>query len=112
MLSESLAHGDWSFDHNTDGGALGGLAAGAWSIDVVSEFDEGIDAWAYLDGDGAPVPLQLDATANLRAFAGPSACRLDCTVPRCGDGVLDGGEACDDGNAVPGDGCSADCRLE
>lgn len=31
-------------------------------------------------------------------------------VPRCGDGVIDFGEACDDGNTEPGDGCRADCR--
>jgi uncharacterized protein (TIGR03382 family) len=28
----------------------------------------------------------------------------------CGDGILDGAEVCDDGNAVGGDGCAADCR--
>ncbi len=30
----------------------------------------------------------------------------------CGDGVKQGDEQCDDGNAVNGDGCSATCRLE
>jgi len=30
----------------------------------------------------------------------------------CGDSVLTGYEQCDDGNAAPGDGCSASCRLE
>ncbi len=29
----------------------------------------------------------------------------------CGDGTLDPGEACDDGNTVDGDGCQADCTL-
>jgi cysteine-rich repeat protein len=29
--------------------------------------------------------------------------------PRCGDGILDPGEVCDDGNTVAGDGCRADC---
>lgn len=36
-----------------------------------------------------------------------------CHAPTvCGDGVTDtiGGEVCDDGNTVSGDGCSADCR--
>lgn len=28
----------------------------------------------------------------------------------CGDGVLDPGETCDDGNGLSGDGCEADCR--
>jgi fibro-slime domain-containing protein len=30
----------------------------------------------------------------------------------CGDGAVEGLEECDDGNAVSGDGCSADCRFE
>jgi len=30
----------------------------------------------------------------------------------CGDGIIDGGEQCDDGNLVDGDGCSSVCRLE
>jgi len=29
--------------------------------------------------------------------------------PTCGDGVVEGGEECDDGNTVNGDGCSAGC---
>jgi cysteine-rich repeat protein len=32
--------------------------------------------------------------------------------PVCGDGTVDSGEACDDGNTVPGDGCSATCQVE
>jgi cysteine-rich repeat protein len=28
----------------------------------------------------------------------------------CGDGILQQGEACDDGNKIDGDGCSADCK--
>jgi cysteine-rich repeat protein len=31
---------------------------------------------------------------------------------KCGDGKLDSGEECDDGNAVDGDGCSVTCRCE
>src|SRR5207245_2232014 len=33
-------------------------------------------------------------------------------LPRCGDGYLDAGEQCDDGNVLDGDCCSATCRLE
>ncbi len=29
----------------------------------------------------------------------------------CGDGMLAGAEACDDGNTEGGDGCSADCSA-
>jgi cysteine-rich repeat protein len=34
-------------------------------------------------------------------------CRTD--LPTCGNGILDPGEVCDDGNQVSGDGCRADC---
>jgi len=35
-----------------------------------------------------------------------------CTPTVCGDGKVEGGESCDDGNSMPFDGCSADCRYE
>jgi cysteine-rich repeat protein len=34
------------------------------------------------------------------------------TGPRCGNGVVQGIETCDDGNTTPGDGCNAACALE
>src|SRR5439155_501294 len=42
----------------------------------------------------------------------PDHCRTDCTDPRCGDGVVDSDEECDDGNQTDGDGCAADCTAE
>jgi cysteine-rich repeat protein len=39
-------------------------------------------------------------------------CRTDCRMARCGDGVIDGGELCDDGNTVSCDGCTFDCRRD
>lgn len=40
--------------------------------------------------------------------------RLQVTfdLARCGDGIRDRGEECDDGNLIPGDGCDARCRVE
>jgi cysteine-rich repeat protein len=35
---------------------------------------------------------------------------LSCT--RCGNGVIEGAEQCDDGNFAEGDGCSATCQIE
>jgi cysteine-rich repeat protein len=37
------------------------------------------------------------------------ACRVDCRASRCGDGTIDTGAVCDDGNDVTGDGCRGDC---
>lgn len=47
----------------------------------------------------------------------PAALWMGCgdsgtTGPVCGNGILEEGEECDDGNNIDGDGCSADCRLE
>ena len=39
----------------------------------------------------------------------PGACRPDCSLPICGDKIVDPGESCDDGNQVPNDGCEPGC---
>jgi len=46
-----------------------------------------------------------DATIDLQACTG-GTCAL------CGNGALNGGEECDDGNADAGDGCAPDCTSE
>jgi cysteine-rich repeat protein len=33
-------------------------------------------------------------------------CTNGCALPRCGDGIVQVGEACDDGNGDEGDGCA------
>jgi cysteine-rich repeat protein len=46
---------------------------------------------------------------------GTALCTNSCTIRDlafCGDGEMDGGEECDDGNTDDGDGCSASCELE
>jgi len=35
-----------------------------------------------------------------------------CLLPFCGDGMLDPGEQCDDGNVAPDDGCDELCQIE
>src|SRR5712691_2155237 len=32
--------------------------------------------------------------------------------PVCGNGVIESGERCDDGNSTPGDGCNGVCQIE
>jgi cysteine-rich repeat protein len=40
----------------------------------------------------------------------PDRCRLNCQPARCGDGVQDSGEQCDDGNSVENDTCLNNCQ--
>ena len=39
-------------------------------------------------------------------------CGEDCFLGRCGNGIIDGDEECDDGNRARCDGCSAECTIE
>jgi cysteine-rich repeat protein len=50
----------------------------------------------------------LDAFNNSELSG--DACEAD--EPACGDGTVDAGEDCDDGNTTNGDGCSATCENE
>lgn len=63
---------------------------------------------------GAPVAVEQCDQGPANSSSANATCRPDCTSRLCGDGVRDDayGERCDDGNASPGDGCDASCRLE
>lgn len=51
-------------------------------------------------------------------YTGTQSCQSTCTLgscvtaQRCGDGVVQGPEKCDDGNTAGGDGCSSTCVTE
>ncbi|MEZ4365026.1 MAG: DUF4215 domain-containing protein [Kofleriaceae bacterium] len=70
-------------------------------------------------GGGCADPISLAACVErvdgdaCEASFGPGQCRQGvCAVARCGDGIVDRDEVCDDGNAVDGDGCARDCRSD
>ncbi len=68
-------------------------------------------------GELCATPEQLDAcdgaadASNCLVRGSSGRCdRGVCVAARCGNGEVEIGEACDDGNAQDGDGCAGDCR--
>ncbi|MBI5499536.1 MAG: DUF4215 domain-containing protein [Deltaproteobacteria bacterium] len=87
----------------------------SWSCEAAADCDDGdacngaetCGATSHACGAGTPLP---DGTSCTTAGGVPGACRsATCTRTGCGNGVVDAGEECDDGNVVPGDGCENDC---
>jgi fibro-slime domain-containing protein len=88
------------------GGGGGGAVGGG------DDLDEGV---AGQGGAGAPgfAGFPSFGEAGRGAGGGVGGCVGDgcASAPVCGDGAIGPGEACDDGNAASGDGCSGDCKA-
>ena len=78
---------------------------GAFGCAGVKQSPGGIDGGANSSGHGG--------TGNGSGTDGPPPPVDGITIitAHCGDGKMDAGEACDDGNKTPGDGCSAICQI-
>ncbi len=110
-LSPTDARGRWSFDDNSDGGVLRRLPWNeSWRITMQGTWRAGVTSIRYVGGDARFTALALNNAVVLQHRSGRSTCRPDCRIPRCGDGFVDGGERCDDGNTRPADGCASDCQ--
>jgi cysteine-rich repeat protein len=105
------ARGNWGFLDNTDGGVLANWPIpGNWKATLNAQWGGAPLVWEFMDGATQSfAPLDLASPLVLEAFSQPSACRLDCSVPSCGDGILDGGEVCDEGAANGTSGCASNC---
>ncbi|HEX5037237.1 MAG TPA: choice-of-anchor Q domain-containing protein [bacterium] len=88
------------------------LLAGSPAIDLANSagcFANDANNGSLLTADqrGLTRPVDGDDNGTIRCDIG--AFELQ---PLCGNGSLDVGEECDDGNATAGDGCAVDCTLE
>ena len=64
-------------------------------------------------GNGAVDPGEECDRGEQNSNAPDSNCRTNCSLGRCGDGILDTKtEECDDGNRIAGDGCDRTCIDE
>jgi cysteine-rich repeat protein len=61
---------------------------------------------AACEGGADDTPCSFPGVTDGRCFDGT------CFAAGCGNGVLEPGEVCDDGDTFDGDGCSADCRSD
>src|SRR3569623_596466 len=65
---------------------------------------------------GCVPPSSVQCPGGLVCPAGTSCAAKQsvCIKGLCGNGIVDtaAGEACDDGNNLDGDGCSADCKSD
>jgi cysteine-rich repeat protein len=79
----------------------------------------GACAPSHFDGTVAANGLTLSGITTVSFESSPGNCvsaplftNGQRMSPDCGNGVLDDGEACDDGNLVEGDGCTTLCKFE
>lgn len=87
---------------------------------LVSDDEGGIDACSlispgdYAEASNLPIGKY---TAMVEEYSNDASqasyvLKIKVAAPGCGDGFVQSGEQCDDGNATPGDGCSATCVFE
>jgi cysteine-rich repeat protein len=62
-------------------------------------------------GAGSPAPAGQVCPDGSYVIGFDAGANILCS-PACGNGVLNAGEACDDGNSEPGDGCSPACEPD
>jgi cysteine-rich repeat protein len=108
----ALAHQLIGAKLNVAAGASSGSVAGAIAAAdsaIGSRVVPPIGAGYLKPSATSSLVAQLDSYNT--GATGPGHCG-DTPPPVCGDGRLDAGEACDDGNTANGDGCSATCCVE
>jgi cysteine-rich repeat protein len=92
----------------------GGEGGSCYSGPAIKSQGEIMSYCHLLSGGLANIDLLFSSTVRdrIRTVVNSASC-LSAVVPGvCGDGFLDAGEECDDGNTTDGDGCSAACTRE
>jgi cysteine-rich repeat protein len=56
--------------------------------------------------------LNSDCNNDMVCDLSSHTCKGGTPYPTCGDGILQSGEQCDDGNTISGDSCSSSCQIE
>ena len=93
------------------GDPLGSRFGGAYLIDAASGFFRATFAHPAYAGGATDFGRAVASAGPFVAVGDPLAggVYVFADLPHCGDGALDPGERCDDGNPTSGDGCDANC---
>ena len=100
-----------------------GVSAGCSSSPLVKTDNASLpEAGIQTERDGGPVPSEPGIISTPSTPGPEDPCAVDggCEEydvtgdagPACGNGIIEEGETCDDGNSALGDGCSGACKLE
>jgi fibro-slime domain-containing protein len=103
----------------SDKSSFDGSAGGSSSDDGSGGGGSGGSGGDGGGGGNTGMDAHVMFSGNDGGLAGMDAYTLDCDAnptfcmtPVCGDGILEAGESCDDGNKTNGDGCSSTCQIE
>lgn len=114
--SAGTGNGQFQWPYGLDADLSGSLFVADYVNNRVQKFTNGgafITAISTFGPTGGAFvgPLDVAVNAESQVFAaGPNAIkRFSCL---CGNGALDAGEICDDGNLSDGDCCSSSCQFE
>ncbi|MDD5026373.1 MAG: S-layer homology domain-containing protein, partial [Candidatus Peribacteraceae bacterium] len=61
---------------------------------------------------GIEPPRSASSVSSVPSSVPSSSSQSSVTLPVCGNGKVETGEQCDDGNRVSGDGCSSQCAID
>lgn len=110
---------DVTFDCTIAGCGDGTTSIGEECDDGNTTGGDGCSAFCQLEGacclsDGTCIPAATLVTCGALdgSFVGAGAVCGVGVCPQCGNGVIESGERCDDGNQVGHDGCSGNCDTE
>jgi cysteine-rich repeat protein len=109
---------NFNVEHSCDSGVSWRIYADLFNVTVTSVTPTVVSGIASLSGDcrlrlkTTPTVSSSNDHFNVDDWTVTSRTENAGGGSVCGDGVLEGAEACDDGSTLNGDGCSSECIIE
>ncbi len=91
-------------------GVVGSSDSGETAAPTTTTGESGDESTAAPTGTGVDATTSSSSGTGSEPGGSSGESSSSGVMPGCGDAVVDAPELCDDGNAVDGDGCNADCQ--